>query len=277
MAAVSISFLSRLAYFLPNRCPFFFLFQVVVTRGGMRRPASPCEQTAVQIRHLANCDEGERLANCDEGERRTNLEHHHQLTYESILYRHDRLSKRSQATLKPTKRGSASISPASGKRGWMAGFDCDEREERRFNLAHHHQLTYEPILQHHDQLCNRFQVTKSRFSGELRRCCRAPVGFVFLWHFTAPAGQWRRPTDPPAQCAVMIGCTGSCGDRRQQFPAAEGAVVPSRWGGRSRCRRAPRAMPRAVPLPLPPHAPTRLRESSGTHSTTHQPHLDQNS
>ena len=58
----------------PNRCPFFFLFQVVVTRGGMRRPASPCEQTAVQIRHLANCDEGERLANCDEGERRSNLE-----------------------------------------------------------------------------------------------------------------------------------------------------------------------------------------------------------
>ena len=130
----------------PNRCPFFFLFQVVVTRGGMRRPASPCEQTA-----------------------------------------------------------------------------------------------------------------------------------VFLWPFTAPAGQWRRPTDPPAQCAVMIGSMGSCGDRRQQFPAAEGAVVPSRWGGRSRCRRAPRAMPRAVPLPLPPHAPTRLRESSGTHSTTHQPHLDQNS
>ena len=144
----------------PNRCPFFFLFQVVVTRGGMRRPASPCEQTAVQIRHLANCDEGERLANCDEGERRSN-----------------------------------------------------------------------------------------------------------------------RPTDPPAQCAVMIGCTGSCGDRRQQFPAAEGAVVPSRWGGRSRCRRAPRAWPRATPraVPLPPHAPTRLRESSGTHSTTHQPHLDQNS
>ena len=212
-------------------------------------------------------------------ERRNSLEHHHQLTYESILYRHDRLSKRSQATLKPTKRGSASISPASGKRGWMAGFDCDEREERRFNLAHHHQLTYEPILHHHDRLCNRFQVTKSRFSGELRRCCRAPVGFVFLWHFTAPAGQWRRPTDPPAQCAVMIGCTGSCGDRRQQFPAAEGAVVPSRWGGRSRCRRAPRAWPRATPraVPLPPHAPTRLRESSGTHSTTHQPHLDQNS
>jgi hypothetical protein len=170
-------------------------------------------------------------------------------------------------------------SQASGKRGWMAGFDCDEREERRFNLAHHHQLTYEPILHHHDRLCNRFQVTKSRFSGELRRCCRAPVGFVFLWHFTAPAGQWRRPTDPPAQCAVMIGCTGSCGDRRQQFPAAEGAVVPSRWGGRSRCRRAPRAWPRATPraVPLPPHAPTRLRESSGTHSTTHQPHLDQNS
>ena len=80
-------------------------------------------------------------------------------------------------------------------------------------------------------------------------------------------------------CAVMIGCTGSCGDRRQQFPAAEGAVVPSRWGGRSRCRRAPRAWPRATPraVPLPPHAPTRLRESSGTHSTTHQPHLDQNS
>ena len=71
-------------------------------------------------------------------------------------------------------------SQASGKRGWMAGFDCDEREERRFNLAHHHQLTYEPILHHHDRLCNRFQVTKSRFSGELRRCCRAPVGFVFL-------------------------------------------------------------------------------------------------
>ena len=119
----------------PNRCPFFFLFQVVVTRGGMRRPASPCEQTAVQIRHLANCDEGERLANCDEGERRSN-----------------------------------------------------------------------------------------------------------------------RPTDPPAQCAVMIGCTGSCGDRRQQFPAAEGAVVPSRWGGRSRCRDARRGHgrgPRRGPCPSP--------------------------
>ena len=158
----------------------------------------------------------------------------------------------------------------------MAGFDCDEREERRFNLAHHHQLTYEPILQHHDQLCNRFQVTKSRFSGELRRCCRAPVGFVFLWPFTAPAGQWRRPTDPPAQCAVMIGCTGSCGDRRQQFPAAEGAVVPSRWGGRALLRPRSR-LPFAVACLRQPqqafdaHAPLQgqpLRSRAQCHHST---------
>ena len=44
MAAVSISFLSRLAYFLPNRCPFFFLFQVVVTRGGMGHGISDGQQ-----------------------------------------------------------------------------------------------------------------------------------------------------------------------------------------------------------------------------------------
>ena len=106
-----------------------------------------------------------------------------------------------------------------------------------------------------------------RWSSPTERL-RAPVGFVFFWPFTAPAGQWRRPTDPPAQCAVMIGCTGSCGDRRQQFPAAEGAVVPSRWGGRSRCRRAPRAMPRAVPLPLPPHAPTAFA-SLAAHAQLH--------
>ena len=138
-----------------------------------------------------------------------NLEHYHQLTYESILHRHDRLSKRSQATLKPTKRGAASISPASGKRGWMASFNCGEGEDRRFNLAHHHQLTYEPILHHHDRLTNRFQVIKGHFSGELRRCYRAPVGFVFLWPFTALAGQWRRQTDSPAQCAPPRGTVRS--------------------------------------------------------------------
>ena len=136
-------------------------------------------------------------------------------------------------------------SQASGKRGWMAGFDCDEREERRFNLAHHHQLTYEPILHHEDRLTNRFQVIKGHFSVELRRCYRAPVGFVFLWPFTALAGQWRRQTDSPAQCAVVIGFMGPCGDRRQQFLAAEGTVVPSRRGDRRHC------WPSLMPWPMP--------------------------
>ena len=126
----------------PDRCPLFFLFQVVVTRGGMRRSASP-RDAPHRIRSFLPLRLGfVNLANCDEGQRRSNLEHYHQLTYESILHRHDRLSKRSQATLKPTKRGAASISPASGKRGWMASFNCGEGEDRRFNLAHHHQLTY---------------------------------------------------------------------------------------------------------------------------------------
>ena len=101
--------------------------------------------------------------------------------------------------------------------------------------AHHHQLTYKPILHHHDRLTNRFQVIKGHFSGELRRCYRAPVGFVFLWPFTALAGQWRRQTDSPAQCAVVIGFMGPCGDRRQQFLAPEGTVVPSRRGDRRHC------------------------------------------
>ena len=60
-------------------------------------------------------------------------------------------------------------------------------------------------------------------------------GFVFLWPFTALAGQWRRQTDSPAQCAVVIGFMGPCGDRRQQFLAAEGTVVPSRRGDRRHC------------------------------------------
>ena len=86
-------------------------------------------------------------------------------------------------------------SQASGKRGWMAGFDCDEREERRFNLAHHHQLTYEPILHHEDRLTNRFQVIKGNFSVELRRCYRAPGprGLCFFVAFHC-AG---RPMAPP--------------------------------------------------------------------------------
>ena len=207
------------------------------------------------------------MANCHEGGRRSNLEYYHQLTYESILHRHDRLSKRSQATLKPTKRGAASISPASGKRGWMASFNCGEGEDRRFNLAHHHQLTYKPIFHHHDRLTNRFQVIKGHFSGELRRCCRAPVGFVFLWPFTALAGQWRRQTDSPAQCAVVIGFMGPCGDRRQQFLAAEGTVVPSRRGDRRHCWPSlmPWPMPHAAAAAArragraPPHAPTHPR------------------
>ena len=221
------------------------------------------------------------MANCDEGGRRSNLEHYHQLTYESILHRHDRLSKRSQATLKPTKRGAASISPASGKRGWMASFNCGEGEEGRFNLAHHHQLTCEPIFHHQDRLTNRFQVIKGHFSGELRRCYRAPVGFVFLWPFTALAGQWRRQTDSPAQCAVVIGFMGPCGDRRQQFLAAEGTVVPSRRGDRRHCW--PSLMPWPMP-PLPPRAAGRASVPPHTrppthaaHLTTHQPFLDQNS
>ena len=112
----------------------------------------------------------------------------------------------------------------------MASFNCGEGEARRFNLAHHHQLTYEPILHHHDRLTNRFQVIKGHFSGELRRCYRAPVGFVFLWPFTALAGQWRRQTDSPAQCAVVIGFMGPCGDRRQQFSPLRALWCPAGGG-----------------------------------------------
>ena len=140
----------------PDRCPLFFLFQVVVTRGGMRRSASP-RDAPHRIRSFLPLRLGfsSTWPTATRGNAGFNLEHYHQLTYESILHRHDRLSKRSQATLKPTKRGAASISPASGKRGWMASFNCGEGEERRF-IAHHHQLTYEPILHHHDRLTNRF-------------------------------------------------------------------------------------------------------------------------
>ena len=266
----------------PDRCPLFFLFQVVVTRGGMRRSASP-RDAPHRIRSFLPLRLGfsSTWPTATRGNAGFNLEHYHQLTYESILHRHDRLSKRSQATLKPTKRGAASISPASGKRGWMASFNCGEGEERRFNLAHHHQLTYEPILHHHDRLTNRFQVIKGHFSGELRRCYRAPVGFVFLWPFTALAGQWRRQTDSPAQCAVVIGFMGPCGDRRQQFLAAEGTVVPSRRGDRRHCW--PSLMPWPMP-PLPPRAAGRASVPPHTrppthaaHLTTHQPPLDQNS
>ena len=268
MAAVSISFLSRLACFLPQSLPFLL---PLPGGGHPRRHAAFCVAEgrtaphskffALATRLLVN------LANCHEGGRRSNLEYYHQLTYESILHRHDRLSKRSQATLKPTKRGAASISPASGKRGWMASFNCGEGEDRRFNLAHHHQLTYKPILHYHDRLINRFQVIKGHFSGELRRCYRAPVGFVFLWPFTALAGQWRRQTDSPAQCAVVIGFMGPCGDRRQQFLAAEGTVVPSRRGDRRHCWPSlmPWPMPHAAAAAArragraPPHAPTHPR------------------
>ena len=81
----------------------------------------------------------------------------------------------------------------------MASFNYGEGEERRF-IAHHHQLTYEPILHHHDRLTNRFQVIKGHFSGELRRCYRAPVGFVFLWPFTLrwPANGAAKPTPLPS-------------------------------------------------------------------------------
>ena len=266
----------------PDRSTLFFLFQVVVTRGGMRRSASP-RDAPHRIRSFLPLRLGfsSTWPTATRGNTGSNLEHYHQLTYESILHRHDRLSKRSQATLKPTKRGAASISPASGKRGWMASFNCGEGEDRRFNLAHHHQLTYEPILHHHDRLTNRFQVIKGHFSGELRRCYRAPVGFVFLWPFTALAGQWRRQTDSPAQCAVVIGFMGPCGDRRQQFLAAEGTVVPSRRGDRRHCW--PSLMPWPMP-PLPPRAAGRAsvppHTRPPTHAaylTTHQPHLDQNS
>ena len=240
----------------PDRSTLFFLFQVVVTRGGMRRSASP-RDAPHRIRSFLPLRLGfsSTWPTATRGNAGFNLEHYHQLTYESILHRHDRLSKRSQATLKPTKRGAASISPASGKRGWMASFNCGEGEDRRFNLAHHHQLTYEPILHHHDRLTNRFQVIKGHFSGELRRCYRAPVGFVFLWPFTALAGQWRRQTDSPAQCAVVIGFMGPCGDRRQQFLAAEGTVVPSRRGDRRHC------WPSLMPWPMPHAAAAAARRA----------------
>ena len=130
-----------------------------------------------------------------------------------------------------------------------------EGEDRRFNLAHHHQLTYKPIFHHQDRLTNRFQVIKGHFSGELRRCYRAPVGFVFLWPFTALAGQWRRQTDSPAQCAVVIGFMGPCGDRRQQFLAAEGTVVPSRRGDRRHC------WPSLMPWPMPHAAAAAARRA----------------
>ena len=266
----------------PDRSPLFFLFQVVVTRGGMRRSASP-RDAPHRIRSFLPLRLGfsSTWPTATRGDAGFNLELYHQLTYEAILHRHDRLSKRSQATLKPTKRGAASISPASGKRGWMASFNCGEGEEGRFNLAHHHQVTCEPIFHHHDRLTNRFQVIKGHFSGELRRCYRAPVGFVFLWPFTALAGQWRRQTDSPAQCAVVIGFMGPCGDRRQQFLAAEGTVVPSRRGDRRHCW--PSLMPWPMP-PLPPRAAGRASVPPHTrppthaaHLTTHQPPLDQNS
>ena len=266
----------------PDRSTLFFLFQVVVTRGGMRRSASP-RDAPHRIRSFLPLRLGfsSTWPTATRGNAGFNLEQYHQLTYESILHRHYRLSKRSQATLKPTKRGAASISPASGKRGWMASFNCGEGEDRRFNLAHHHQLTYKPIFHHHDRLTNRFQVIKGHFSGELRRCYRAPVGFVFLWPFTALAGQWRRQTDSPAQCAVVIGFMGPCGDRRQQFLAAEGTVVPSRRGDRRHCW--PSLMPWPMP-PLPPRAAGRASVPPHTrppthaaHLTTHQPPLDQNS
>ena len=149
----------------------------------------------------------------------------------------------------------------------MASFNCGEGEDRRFNLAHHHQLTHKPIFHHHDRLTNRFQIIKGHFKGELRRCYRAPVGFVFLWPFTALAGQWRRQTDSPAQCAVVIGFMGPCGDRRQQFLAAEGTVVPSRRGDRRHCWPSlmPWPMPHAAAAAArhagraPPHAPTHPR------------------
>ena len=130
----------------PDRSPLFFLFQVVVTRGGMRRSASP-RDAPHRIRSFLPLRLGfsSTWPTATRGNAGFNLEHYHQLTYESILHRHDRLSKRSQATLKPTKRGAASISPASGKRGWMASFNCGEGEDRRFNLAHHHQLSTNPF------------------------------------------------------------------------------------------------------------------------------------
>ena len=66
----------------PDRCPLFFLFQVVVTRGGMRRSASP-RDAPHRIRSFLPLRLGfVNLANCDEGQRRSNLEHYHQLTYE---------------------------------------------------------------------------------------------------------------------------------------------------------------------------------------------------
>ena len=81
----------------------------------------------------------------------------------------------------------------------MASFNCGEGEEGRFNLAHHHQLTREPIFHHHDRLTNRFQVIKGHFSGELRRCYRAPVGFVFLClSLRWPANGAAKPTPLPS-------------------------------------------------------------------------------
>ena len=104
------------------------------------------------------------------------------------------------------------------------------------------------------------------------------LGFSSTWP-TATRGDGQ--TDSPAQCAVVIGFMGPCGDRRQQFLAAEGTVVPSRRGDRRHCW--PSLMPWPMP-PLPPRAAGRASVPPHTrppthaaHLTTHQPPLDQNS
>ena len=100
----------------PDRSTLFFLFQVVVTRGGMRRSASP-RDAPHRIRSFLPLRLGfsSTWPTATRGNAGFNLEHYHQLTYESILHRHDRLSKRSQATLKPTKRG-AGTDVTAGRR-----------------------------------------------------------------------------------------------------------------------------------------------------------------
>jgi hypothetical protein len=65
----------------------------------------------------------------------------------------------------------------------------------------------------------------------------------------------------------VIGFMGPCGDRRQQFLAAEGTVVPSRRGDRRHCWPSlmPWPMPHAAAAAArragraPPHAPTHPR------------------
>ena len=103
----------------PDRSTLFFLFQVVVTRGGMRRSASP-RDAPHRIRSFLPLRLGfsSTWPTATRGNAGFNLENYHQLTYESILHRHDRLSKRSQATLRRQRSVGSSNFSTSGCCCW---------------------------------------------------------------------------------------------------------------------------------------------------------------